>query len=123
MRQSRLVLMAVGGVLLLCVLALIVSLADYTSTPAVANAHVPPVVGTPGSDTSSQAPSPAPTIAITSAPAPPAATAFPALPADTAPQPQPAGPQRVRTQTDQQPTLAQLLQQLQQGRHHRVPQG
>jgi hypothetical protein len=108
MRQSRLVLMAVGGVLLLCVLALIVSLSDYTSHPAVASAHVPPVVGTPIPDVTSQAPSPVPTIAITAAPA------------DHTPQP--AEPQRVRSQVEQ-PTLAQLLQQLQQRRHHRPPQG
>jgi hypothetical protein len=111
MRQSRLVLMAVGGVLLLCVLAVIVSLSDYTSHPAVASAHVPPVVGTPIPDITSQAPSPVPTIAI---------AAVPAAPAD--PTPQPAGPQRVRSQAEQ-PTLAQLLQQFQQRRHRRPPQG
>jgi hypothetical protein len=110
MRQSRLVLMAVGGVLLLCVLALIVSLSDYTSQPAVASAHVPPVVGTPISGVSSEAPSPVPTMPTT------------AIPTATAPPADPAGPQRVRAQPEQ-PTLAQLLQQLQQRRHHRPPQG
>jgi hypothetical protein len=111
MRQSRLVLMAIGGVLLLCVLALIVSLSDYTSPPAVASAHVPPVVGTPISGVSSEAPSAVPTMPAIAVPA-----------ATAAPEPQPAGPQRVRPQTEQ-PTLAQLLQQLQQRRHHRPPQG
>jgi hypothetical protein len=105
MRQTRLVLMAGGGVLLLCVLAVIVSLADYTSHPAVAVAHVPPVVGTPpGATDTSDAPSPVPTIPVT-----------------TIEQPTPAAPQpaaHVRTQGEQM-TLAQLLQQLQQRRHHR----
>jgi hypothetical protein len=97
--------MAVGGVLLLCVLALIVTLSDYTSHPAVAVAHVPPVVGTPTSDTSSQAPSPMPTM--------PVATDLP-TPGEPTPQ-----AQRVRSQL----TLAQWLQQLEQRRHHRPPQG
>ena len=106
MRQTRLVLMAVGGVLLLCVLALVVTLADYTSHPEVANAHIPPVVGTPPSDGTSQAPDPAPTIPVTTVVVP---TATPAS----------AGSDRVRAAG--QLTLAQLLQQLQQRRHRRPP--
>lgn len=107
MRQTRLVLMLGGGVLLLCVLALVVSLADYTSQQApVANAHVPPVVGAPaGAGTPTAA---VPTIPVTTVDVP-AAT-----PAPTAP------PQGTR-QPVQQPTLAQILQQLQQRRHHRPP--
>jgi len=96
--------MAVGGVLLLCVLALVVTLADYTSHPAVAVAHVPPVVGTPSSDSTTPEPSPVPTIPLTTeTPTPEASTP----PAD-----------RVRAQFSQM-TLAQLLQQLEQRRHHR----
>jgi len=96
--------MAVGGVLLLCVLALIVSISDYTSSPAVAVAHVPPVVGTPPSDATSDTPSPLPTM--------PVATDVPT------PDPSPSG--RLRGQL-QPPTLEQILQQLAQRRHHRPP--
>jgi hypothetical protein len=102
MRQTRLVLMGVGGVLLLCVLALVVSLADYTSHPTVAVAHVPPVVAGPASDSSTPAPSPVPTMPV----------------AADLPTPTPA--QRVRGQL-QAPTLAEILQQLEQRRHHRLP--
>jgi hypothetical protein len=108
MRQTRLVLMVGGGVLLLCVLALVVSLADYTSQqPAVANAHVPPVVGPP---VAAGTPTPAdvPTMPVTTVDVPTAAPA---------PTPS-AAPQRSRAQ---QPTLAEILQQLQQRRHHRPP--
>ena len=101
--------MAVGGVLLLCVLALVVTLADYTSHPAVAVAHVPPVVGAPKSDTTTPEPSPVPTIPVTAvSPTPDAQT--------------PPGGQPVRAQFTQM-TLAQLLQQLEQRRHHRGPGG
>lgn len=97
--------MAVGGVLLLCVLALVVTLADYTSHPAVAVAHVPPVVGAPNSDTTTNAePSPVPTIPVT------ADTPTPDAPTPTT--------DRARAQFTQM-TLAQLLQQLEQRRHHR----
>jgi hypothetical protein len=101
--------MAVGGVLLLCVLALVVTLADYTSHPAVAVAHVPPVVGAPNSDTTTPDPSPVPTIPVTDTPTPDAPTPS-------------AGTQRVRSQFSQM-TLAQLLQQIEQRRHHRGPGG
>jgi hypothetical protein len=101
--------MAVGGVLLLCVLALVVTLSDYTSHPAVAVAHIPPVVGAPHSDTTSPEPSPVPTIPVTAD-----------SPTPDAPTP-PAG-QHVRAQFTQM-TLAQLLQQLDQRRHHRGPGG
>lgn len=105
MRQTRVVLMAGGGVLFLCVLALVVSLADYTNHPAVAVAHVPPVVGTPpGAPDASRAPSPLPTMPV------------------TIDQPTPAAPQpaaaRVSSSQTQQLTLAQILQDL---RHHRRP--
>jgi len=104
MRQTRVVLMAVGGVLLLCVLALVVTLADYTSHPTVAVAHVPPVVGTPPSAIPSDTPPPVPTPVATDVPTPTP----------------PTGPQRLRGQ----PTLAQILQQLeQQRRRHRPPGG
>jgi hypothetical protein len=93
--------MAVGGVLLLCVLALVVTLADYTSHPAVAVAHVPPVVGAPNSGTASPEPSPVPTIPVT----------------DVTPTPDAPTP-AARAQVTQM-TLAQLLQQLEQRRHHR----
>jgi hypothetical protein len=106
--QSRLVLMAVGGVLLLCLLALVVTLADYTAHPAVAVAHIPPVVGTPNSDTNTPEPSPVATIPVTADTPTPDATAPPS--------------QRVRAQFSQM-TLAQLLQQLDQRRHHRGPGG
>jgi hypothetical protein len=98
-----------GGVLLLCVLALVVSLADYTQTPTgVANAHVPPAIATPVPTDSSQAPSPVPTIpVITTAQATP--TPAPATQAVAQRSP-------VRTMP---PTLAEFLQQLQQRRHHR----
>jgi hypothetical protein len=102
--------MAVGGVLLLCVLALVVTFADYTSHPAVAVAHVPPVVAAPNSDTTAAEPSPVPTIPVTAE-----------TPTPDAPTPA-AGPQRVQRQFTQM-TLAQLLQQFQQGRHHRGPGG
>jgi hypothetical protein len=96
--------MAVGGILLLCVLALVVTLADYTSHPAVAVAHVPPVVGAPNSDTTTAQPSPVPTIPVT------ADTPTPDAPTPTT--------DRARAQFTQM-TLAQLLQQLEQRRHHR----
>lgn len=103
MRQTRLVLMAVGGVLLLCVLALVVTFSDYANHPAVAVAHVPPVVGTPPSNGVSEAPSPVPTMPV----------------AADLPSPTPAADgQRGRTLL-QPPTLAEILQQLQQRRHRR----
>jgi len=100
--------MAVGGVLLLCVLALVVTFADYTSHPAVAVAHVPPVVGAPNADTTSSGPSPVPTIPVTDVPTP------------GAPTPVPAGSDRARTAVPSM-SLAQLIQQLEARRHHRVP--
>jgi hypothetical protein len=103
MRQTRVVLMAVGGVLLLCLLALVVSISDYTSHPTVAVAHVPPVVAEPGSDSSTPAPSSVPTMPVTTD-----------LPTPT------QESQRARGQF-QPPTLAQILQQLDQRRHHRLP--
>jgi hypothetical protein len=110
MRQTRLVLMVGGGVLLLCVLALVVSLADYTQQqPTVANAHVPPVVGAPGA-AGTPTPADVPTIPVTTVDVPTAAPA---------PTPS-AAPQRSRVPV-QQPTLAEILQQLQQRRHHRPP--
>ena len=110
MRQTRVVLMVGGGVLLLCVLALVVSLADYTSSPTgVANAHVPPAVATPVPTDSSQAPSPVPTIPVTTVAQPtPTASA------------QAVASRPARTQA-MPPTLAAFLQQLQQRRHHRPP--
>jgi hypothetical protein len=100
--------MAVGGVLLLCVLALVVTLADYTSHPAVAVAHVPPIVGAPNSDATSPEPSPVPTIPVTADTPTPAPT-------------QPAGQRGRSTFTPM--TVAQLLQQFEQRRHHRGPGG
>ena len=109
MRQTRVVLMVGGGVLLLCVLALVVSLADYTSSPrGVANAHVPPVVGTPPSTDSSQPPSPVPTIPVTTVSQP-------------TPAPTPATAVADRQPTRAQLTFAQLLQQFEQRHHHRPP--
>jgi len=96
--------MAVGGVLLLCVLALIVSFSDYTSRPTVAVAHVPPVVAEPASDATTPPPSPVPTMPV----------------AADVPTPTTMGSERSRGQL-QAPTLAQILQQLQQQRHHRLP--
>ena len=111
MRQTRVVLMVGGGVLLLCVLALVVTLADYTSSPTgVANAHVPPLTGTPVPTDS--APTAVPTIPVTTVDQP---TPTPAAPAPVAVAGRPG-----RTQTGQL-TLAQLLQQLQQRRHHTPP--
>jgi len=101
--------MAVGGVLLLCVLALVVTLADYTSHPAVAVAHIPPVVGAPNSDATNPEPSPVPTIPVTSD-------------SQTPDAPTPAAGAPVRAQLTQM-TLAQLLQQIEQRRHHRGPGG
>lgn len=101
--------MAVGGVLLLCVLALVVTLADYTSHGPAEVAHVPPVVAAPISDTGSQAPAPVPTIPVTSVTVTP-----------DAPTPPPAGPQPARAEVTQL-TLAQLLQQFEQRRHHHGP--
>ena len=99
--------MAVGGVLLLCVLALVVTLADYTSHPAVAVAHIPPIVGSPNSATTTPEPSSVPTVPVTAdTPTPDASTP----------------PTRVRAQFTQM-TLAQLLQQIEQRRHHRGPGG
>jgi hypothetical protein len=109
MRQTRLVLMVGGGVLLLCVLALVVSLADYTSQqPTAANAHVPPVVGAP---VAAGTPTPAdvPTMPVTTVDVP---TAAPAPTPSAAPQ---------RSRVPAQPTLAEILQQLQQRRHHKPP--
>lgn len=110
MRQMRLVLMVGGGILLLCVLAVVVSLSDYTSQPAVANAHIPPVVGAPGSGGSSPATASVPTIPVTT------------IDPTTAPPPQPAPtPTRSRLTMAQQLTFAQILQQLEQRRHHSLP--
>jgi hypothetical protein len=103
--------MAVGGVVLLCVLALVVTLADYTSHPAVAVAHVPPVLGAPNSDSTTPEPSPVPTVPVTAD-----------TPTPGAPTPPTGGSQRVRA-VSMQTSLAQLLQQFEQRRHHRGPGG
>jgi hypothetical protein len=102
--------MAGGGVLLLCVLALVVSLADYTSSPTgVANAHVPPAVITPAPADSSQAPSPVPTIPVTTV-------------AQATPTPAPAAQAVAQRSPVRMPsTFATFLQQLEQHRHHRPP--
>lgn len=111
MRQLRLAILAGIGILALCGVAIAVALSDYVSHPAVAVAHVPPVVG-PG------APDPADT-APAQAPLP--QTPVTAVPVEQAP---PAQAQQQRQAPAQpvaqqnQDALARLLQQLQQRRHH-----
>jgi len=104
MRQVRLALIAGAGVLVLCVIALAVSLADYTGHPEVANAHVPPVVGPAQADATSPDPSPVPTVPVT-------------ITSEPTPAPAAQPPDRTRTQL----TFAQLLQQLEQRRHKPTP--
>ncbi len=97
MRQVRLAIVAGVGVVVLCGIALVSSLCDYVAHPEVANAHVPPVVGTPF-------PSP-------SAPGPAAPAPIITAPVETpSPSAQPAG----------RGDLASFIQQLEEHRH-RVP--
>jgi hypothetical protein len=96
MRQVRLVIVAGIGVLALCGIALMGALVSYVSHPEVANAHLPPVVGTPAPSPPDQAPLATPIITS---------------PVDTPPS---AAPQPVAGE------LPPLLQQFQ-GRRHRPP--
>ncbi|HEY4025385.1 MAG TPA: hypothetical protein VGO86_03055 [Candidatus Dormibacteraeota bacterium] len=119
MTQVRLAIVAGAGVLALCAIALIGSLLDYVSHPAVANVHVPPAIGTPVPGSGSQvvaAAAPAPVITTTPvdpSPAPPA----PAPPSRAiAPVPGAGTPVPAAQSGD----LARFLQQLR-SRDHRVP--
>jgi hypothetical protein len=112
MRQLRLAILAGIGILALCGAAIAVALSDYVSHPAVAVAHVPPVVG-PG------APDPADTAAAQAPPLP--QTPVTAVPVDQAPPAQAAQQRQAAAQPiaqQNQDALARLLQQLQQRRHH-----
>lgn len=110
MRQVRLALVAGVGVLVLCAIAVAASLADYVSHPAVAVAHVPPVIATPidGQQQSALdlAPAPLPTTPVTDMPPP---TSVPS---------RPVGSGQANTGA-----LSRFLQQLQelQQRRHRPP--
>jgi hypothetical protein len=120
MRQMRFAIAAGIGVLVLCGMAVASAVMDYTSHPTVANAHVPPVVGTPvpASNAGGQAPVAAAPVVIAPVQSP---TADP-LP--SAPPPRPvAAPGRPGTGTGRSLTpdeIARLMQQLQQ-RRRRFP--
>ncbi len=104
--RLRNVILAGTGILIVCGIALAMSLRDYTTQSTVASAHIAPVVrpqAGPGDQTSA----PLPTTPVTAEPAPEPTSVVPA----EAPPPRP-----VATQRD---ALAALLQQLQQRRHHR----
>jgi len=109
MRQLRLAILAGIGILALCGVAIAVALSDYVSHPAVAVAHVPPVVG-PG------APDPVNT-AQAEAPPPMPQTPVTAVPVEQAPAAQAQRQAPVAQQN--QDALARLLQELQ--RRHRPP--
>ena len=104
MRLRNLIL-AGTGILIVCGIAVAMSLHDYTSQPAVASAHIAPVVRTPAG--AGDQPSPLPTMPVTAEPA--------AQPANVAPT-EAAQPAPAATPRD---ALAALLQQLQQRRHHK----
>jgi len=85
------------------------ALSDYVSHPEIANAHVPPVAGTP-------APNGGPSLAVAATPAP--VTTSPAVPPSTAPQRGPVAEATPSVSREQ--AALRLLQQLQQ-RRRRVP--
>ncbi len=103
--RLRNVILAGTGIVIVCGIALAVSLHDYTSQPAVASAHIAPVVQAPAG-AGDQA-SPIPTIPVTAEPPPQPASVAPA----EAPTPHPAAARG--------DALAALLQQLQQRRHRK----
>jgi hypothetical protein len=101
MLRPRLAIVAGIGVTALCGLAVAAALSDYVSHPEIANAHVPPVAGTP-------APTGGPSLAVAATPAP--ITTSVAVP------PSPAPP------VSREQAALRILQPLQQQqRRRRVP--
>jgi hypothetical protein len=113
MRQMRFAIAAGIGALVLCGIAVASAVMDYSSHPKVANAHVPPVVGTPmpASNAGGQVP-------VAAAPVITAPVETPTTnPPPSAPPPRPvAAPGRPLTPDE----IARLMQQFQQ-RRHRFP--
>src|SRR5260370_6931309 len=98
MRLRNMILAGIG-ILIVCGIALAMSLHDYTTQPAVANAHVAPVVQTPAG-AGGQTSAPLPTMPVTAEPAPQPTSGAPA----EAPPPRPPA-----TETDAPATLLQQL--------------
>jgi hypothetical protein len=113
MRPVKLVILAGIGILALTGVAVVGSLMDYVSHPAVSVAHVPPVVTPIAPEPADTAPAPLPTTPVTAVPVDQSSAAAP---------PAPAQQQAQAPTARQSDALARFLQQLQQ-RRHRPPRG
>ncbi len=98
MRLRNLIL-AGTGILTVCGIALAISLRDYTTQPAVANAHVAPVAR-PLASASGQTSAPMPTTPVTAEPAPQPASV---VPAEASPPRPPATPSDTPASVLQEP--------------------